>query len=250
MTSACCCARPAGGTASAGKPVVVSGRAPRPKAALLRTRAAPSRYRDRLSHLRRGRSIVLAYLPIRFVGRIRTDIPITDVGIPGPECHAGWHYDGLWPGGGAIPGAARPSAELEQSSRQTWQFACGASSLRDCELTLWVVLSGRADVNVLDGGPIDSCVGSAWLLYSLTPRLCPEAPLFNRHRFLTHYDLPGRAHRSATLSGAIGRVTLVPAGRGMHAVVRKTRATTMPDNKPVSWKDLRSGMACHLLKNE
>ena len=35
----------------------------------------------------------------------------------------------------------------------------------------------------------------------------------------------------------------------MHAVVRKTKATTMPDSKFVSWKDLRSGMACHLLKS-
>lgn len=34
----------------------------------------------------------------------------------------------------------------------------------------------------------------------------------------------------------------------MHAVVRKTQATCLPNNDPVRWKDLRSGMACHLLK--
>ena len=35
----------------------------------------------------------------------------------------------------------------------------------------------------------------------------------------------------------------------MHAVVKKTHATVMPTNDSVSWKDLRSGMACHLLKS-
>ena len=34
----------------------------------------------------------------------------------------------------------------------------------------------------------------------------------------------------------------------MHSIVHKTKATCMPNNDPVSWKDLRSGMACHLLK--
>ncbi len=35
----------------------------------------------------------------------------------------------------------------------------------------------------------------------------------------------------------------------MHSVVKKASASCMPDNEPVGWKDLRSGMACHLLKN-
>lgn len=35
----------------------------------------------------------------------------------------------------------------------------------------------------------------------------------------------------------------------MHAVVRKSGATCMPNNEPVTWKDLRSGMASHLLKS-
>ena len=35
----------------------------------------------------------------------------------------------------------------------------------------------------------------------------------------------------------------------MHSVVKKTGATCMPNGDRVSWKDLRSGMACHLLKN-
>ena len=35
----------------------------------------------------------------------------------------------------------------------------------------------------------------------------------------------------------------------MHSVVRRMGATCMPEGDRVSWKDLRSGMACHLLKN-
>lgn len=35
----------------------------------------------------------------------------------------------------------------------------------------------------------------------------------------------------------------------MHSVTAKTSAVCMPDGKPVRWKDLRSGMACHLLKS-
>ena len=35
----------------------------------------------------------------------------------------------------------------------------------------------------------------------------------------------------------------------MHSAVEKTGATCLPSNRPVRWKDLRSGMACHLLKN-
>lgn len=35
----------------------------------------------------------------------------------------------------------------------------------------------------------------------------------------------------------------------MQNVVRKTGASRMPDNLPPTWKDLRSGMACHLLKH-
>lgn len=35
----------------------------------------------------------------------------------------------------------------------------------------------------------------------------------------------------------------------MHSAVEKTGATCLPSNEPVRWKDLRSGMACHLLKN-
>lgn len=34
----------------------------------------------------------------------------------------------------------------------------------------------------------------------------------------------------------------------MHSVRTKTKATCLPQNHPVRWKDLRSGMACHLLK--
>jgi len=34
----------------------------------------------------------------------------------------------------------------------------------------------------------------------------------------------------------------------IHGVVKRTNATCMPNNDPVRWKDLRSGMACHLLK--
>lgn len=34
----------------------------------------------------------------------------------------------------------------------------------------------------------------------------------------------------------------------MHQAVRKSGATTMPNGDPARWKDLRSGMACHLLK--
>ena len=33
----------------------------------------------------------------------------------------------------------------------------------------------------------------------------------------------------------------------MHSTVKKTRATCMPNNARPSWKDLRSGMACHAL---
>jgi len=35
----------------------------------------------------------------------------------------------------------------------------------------------------------------------------------------------------------------------MHSVVRKTGATCVPTNDRVSWKDLRSGMACQLLRS-
>lgn len=35
----------------------------------------------------------------------------------------------------------------------------------------------------------------------------------------------------------------------IQSVVKKSGATSMPNNDPVLWKDLRSGMACHLLKN-
>ncbi len=35
----------------------------------------------------------------------------------------------------------------------------------------------------------------------------------------------------------------------MHAVVKKSGATCLPNGDRVSWKDLRSGMACHLLKS-
>lgn len=35
----------------------------------------------------------------------------------------------------------------------------------------------------------------------------------------------------------------------MNVVVKKTRASCMPNNNPVRWKDLRSGMACHVLKS-
>lgn len=39
------------------------------------------------------------------------------------------------------------------------------------------------------------------------------------------------------------------AAKILHATVRKTHAVTMPANQAVRWKDLRSGMACHLLKS-
>ena len=35
----------------------------------------------------------------------------------------------------------------------------------------------------------------------------------------------------------------------MHGVAAKANAKCIPDGKPVTWKDLRSGMACHLLKS-
>ncbi|MBI2449483.1 hypothetical protein HYV49_04255 [Candidatus Pacearchaeota archaeon] len=35
----------------------------------------------------------------------------------------------------------------------------------------------------------------------------------------------------------------------MHSVARKTGASCVPTNTRVSWKDLRSGMACHLLRS-
>jgi len=35
----------------------------------------------------------------------------------------------------------------------------------------------------------------------------------------------------------------------MHSVVAKSGAKCMPNNDSVSWKDLRSGMACHLMKS-
>ena len=35
----------------------------------------------------------------------------------------------------------------------------------------------------------------------------------------------------------------------MNCIVKKTGAKSMPNNDPVRWKDLRSGMACHLLKS-
>ena len=35
----------------------------------------------------------------------------------------------------------------------------------------------------------------------------------------------------------------------MHGVVRRTAATCLPTDDPVTWKDLRSGMACHLIKS-
>ena len=34
----------------------------------------------------------------------------------------------------------------------------------------------------------------------------------------------------------------------IHAIVRKTGATCLPNSEAVRWKDLRSGMACHLLR--
>ena len=34
----------------------------------------------------------------------------------------------------------------------------------------------------------------------------------------------------------------------MHSVQKRTGAKSMPNNDPVRWKDLRSGMACHLLR--
>ncbi len=38
------------------------------------------------------------------------------------------------------------------------------------------------------------------------------------------------------------------ATKVLRRAVRRSRATTMPHGAPVRWKDLRSGMACHLLK--
>ena len=35
----------------------------------------------------------------------------------------------------------------------------------------------------------------------------------------------------------------------MHSAVKKTGVRCMPDKTRVTWKDLRSGMACHLLKS-
>ena len=35
----------------------------------------------------------------------------------------------------------------------------------------------------------------------------------------------------------------------MHAAVKKSGARCMPNGEPVRWKDLRSGMACHLLRS-
>lgn len=35
----------------------------------------------------------------------------------------------------------------------------------------------------------------------------------------------------------------------IHQISRKSQAKSQPLNEPVIWKDLRSGMACHLLKN-
>jgi len=39
------------------------------------------------------------------------------------------------------------------------------------------------------------------------------------------------------------------AWKYFRLAVRRTSATCMPSNNPVRWKDLRSGMACHLLKS-
>jgi len=39
------------------------------------------------------------------------------------------------------------------------------------------------------------------------------------------------------------------AWKYMQQAVRKTGVTCMPSSSPVRWKDLRSGMACHLLKS-
>jgi len=39
------------------------------------------------------------------------------------------------------------------------------------------------------------------------------------------------------------------AAKFLAAAVRKSRATTLPNHEPVRWKDLRSGMACHLLRS-
>jgi hypothetical protein len=39
------------------------------------------------------------------------------------------------------------------------------------------------------------------------------------------------------------------AAKFLRFAVRRSRATTMPDAQPVRWKDLRSGMACHLLSH-
>ncbi|MEX2220124.1 MAG: hypothetical protein WD749_15345 [Phycisphaerales bacterium] len=38
------------------------------------------------------------------------------------------------------------------------------------------------------------------------------------------------------------------AAKFLGNAVRRTRAVTMPNSDPVRWKDLRSGMACHLLR--
>lgn len=55
------------------------------------------------------------------------------------------------------------------------------------------------------------------------PSLGPDDPLFTF------------GHRAAT--------------KILDAAAKKTRATTMPYNDKVRWKDFRSGMACHLLRN-
>lgn len=35
----------------------------------------------------------------------------------------------------------------------------------------------------------------------------------------------------------------------LHSAVTKTGATSLPNNAKITWKDFRSGMACHLLKS-
>lgn len=39
------------------------------------------------------------------------------------------------------------------------------------------------------------------------------------------------------------------ASKALQRANRRSGATTMPNNEPVRWKDFRSGMACHLLRN-
>ncbi len=39
------------------------------------------------------------------------------------------------------------------------------------------------------------------------------------------------------------------AGKVLDAIVERTKASTQPTDAPVRWKDLRSGMACHLLRS-